>query len=933
MALHPLRTFQKNRKFWMAAILLVCMITFVLCTGLQGGDFADWLMRFFRSSGPEAVQIANRKVTVRELEDLKRRRETANDYMTRAAQMIVAQLRSRIEGAGREPNEEKRRLEIQQAQLIQTQLLDKLSRPRYFRGGTGLEGLLDFLVWREQADRLNIRLTDDAVVDLVAWELRSGGQAGQYTGWGAEMSREIQRRMFKSYREILEALSEEFRVLLAQLVLEESTARVTNVAHFLQSQGRQVEPDLRTRNPTAPAQFYDLYKQKRSPAEIAVLAVPVEDFLGKDPTPEQRQQFYDRYKLKKYDPTKEEPGFLLPERVEIQWVSADPKSAAFTAPARAVTALLQRPAFLYDPMQPLALAAISYAAHQPAWDKRMQDKYAEDLQKPKVRQDHRIPGWLDSLWLPLLYREGLKKAEREDVAAVKPGSLTLRQDMAAAKAALVGSGAAGPQFGVTALAGYQFRVSYRQAKELAPVLRAERQKRAPVYATLVLSGTMSPFTLLGMADIASQIPQSMPLAGPVGKEYREKFEERQARDWAQTIMQDVRAKLEGPAVAGHKGAFEDALTNLQQKYGRLLTIDGTGQPRSPFDIGTDPGMVPLRKSYEKWYDRINLAEGRGGTPGALKADDFPRLFFSLEKFGVGNAQDYQAKPWPPVIQTKPHRLDIFLKGEEAAQSRTIDFFEQADRAFMFWKHGSRGKRADANEPQGLANPEIRRVVDHAWKVEKAREGMEGRLRELITRDLLPAAKKSGGELRAAFRKLTQASDKDKAPVILRGVAPWTEKTVRNEVQGYDITFYEPYEVPHGTFLYPREDTTKQILALRDMAKPLESGDPKIDHLNQELFKQTQETGRVVQVLTNSPKTVFYVVALVLPPQENPYRFFDAYRKAVGPTAGRLPPDFLIEQAYQEFAGDYRQALMVQLRALTKLGQPTKEASTQFPDAK
>ena len=50
MAFHPLRTFQKNRRFWMAAILLMCMATFVLCTGIQGGgDFGSGYAHQHRS--------------------------------------------------------------------------------------------------------------------------------------------------------------------------------------------------------------------------------------------------------------------------------------------------------------------------------------------------------------------------------------------------------------------------------------------------------------------------------------------------------------------------------------------------------------------------------------------------------------------------------------------------------------------------------------------------------------------------------------------------------------------------------------------------------------------------------------------------------------------------------------------------------------------
>jgi len=343
-------------------------------------------------------------------------------------------------------------------------------------------------------------------------------------------------------------------------------------------------------------------------------------------------------------------------------------------------------------------------------------------------------------------------------------------------------------------------------------------------------------------------------------------------------------------------------------------------------------MAPLKKSYEKVFNTINLNEGRAGTAGRLRAEDFPSLFFSLEKFGVGNSPDYQPKPWPPVIAVKPDRLQLLMRGERDPQARQQDLFEMADQAFMFWKVGS-GK-GDTGVAQGLDNKEVRKLVVRFWKLEKAREGMEAQLRKLIATSLVPAAKKqNGAALRAEFRK--QALARDQTPEVLPDVAPLRERTVKNESLGHEITYYQPYEVPHGKFLYPQEDTTKQILALREPQGPLTSGDGKIDALNKELFEETSATGRPLQVLTNSPKTVFYVVALVAPPQDRDFRFFDAYRKAVGMGQGQgaIPRDFLIEQAYQEMARDFHRALIGQLRELVHLRPASDEAKKQFPENK
>src|SRR5262249_9223707 len=61
MAFNPFTSFRKYQKFWMAAILLVCMATFVLCTGV-GGDFGDRLLRLFSGGGRGAARLYSRNI-------------------------------------------------------------------------------------------------------------------------------------------------------------------------------------------------------------------------------------------------------------------------------------------------------------------------------------------------------------------------------------------------------------------------------------------------------------------------------------------------------------------------------------------------------------------------------------------------------------------------------------------------------------------------------------------------------------------------------------------------------------------------------------------------------------------------------------------------------------------------------------------------------
>ena len=71
MAFNPFTAFQKNKKFWMAAVLLITMVTFIFCAGnaaderlvdmlqaLTSFAFVDELARRGRSPDDAAGQVS-----------------------------------------------------------------------------------------------------------------------------------------------------------------------------------------------------------------------------------------------------------------------------------------------------------------------------------------------------------------------------------------------------------------------------------------------------------------------------------------------------------------------------------------------------------------------------------------------------------------------------------------------------------------------------------------------------------------------------------------------------------------------------------------------------------------------------------------------------------------------------------------------------------
>jgi hypothetical protein len=943
-----MRTFQKNRKFWMATILLVCMVTFVLCTGFQGGDFGDWLMRLIgRRGGDEVTSIDGRTITTRDLEELKAQREIANDYMRKATDLVIREVKLRSEEAGKGKMDKARTDMLRRTAALQRLLADKLARPRYFSGGTKLDDLLDFIIWRNQADRLGVRLTDDAVRDLVADELYSSHpELQRITRWGPEAATYVQREVRGSfyqanYRLIVQALTDEFRVRLARRALEQSPMPVFEpvAANKATTPGEFFEAAPETRMPVTLEQMYDYYRKNRNAATVALIPVRVEnpDVLAKIPAPTEAdlKVLFDKHRTRKFNPAEEEPGFQQPEQVQVRWVTADAKSKFYTQAARTLTTLQAFPPVLYNPVQPLPVAAASYAAHSADWEARLLKTY--QLMRFRNPEKYEIGGLATPYFALPLY-QGMLKPKAETAAGLLAAS-------------------AAPANGYAAFASYQAAAYIPQARELEPLLQHERDRRWPVGSTMVLSGAASPFLALGMQYAAAEVPQFLrdgkqyqagdyrtappyrrpgftedyagqplylPLLGPVRKEMRTVIENNLAIGWARDTMREVRSRLD--AKAGGP-ALTSELNKLGRQLGKAITVGGTEDYRSPYNIADDAGMAPLKASYDKYFERVNIEGGLSGTAGVLGPDDFNQLFFGGQPFAVGNTALFTPRPWPPTLTRQLNQLEALLQGR-GPQQKTVNLWDDPDvQPFLFWRTGTR----PSAPPEQLA--EVRRDVEHAWKVGKARDAILPRLKE-VTDALVKVEKEPHPDLWAAVRQQAQKQGEERA-LMLQNIAPLVEeqKPAGDISLKQMITVYVPYELPRGTIHYPRPDTAKNLLALRELKEPLKTGDKALDELNKSLFEQTKASGNFIQVMTNQPRTVYYVAVLMRPPTAVDPNVVDTrflYALQHGISAFQpVPNDLFVQQCQNAFARDYRRELMAQLRQEAKMTAPSADAKKRF----
>src|SRR5262249_21981129 len=142
-------------------------------------------------------------------------------------------------------------------------------------------------------------------------------------------------------------------------------------------------------------------------------------------------------------------------------------------------------------------------------------------------------------------------------------------------------------------------------------------------------------------------------------------------------------------------------------------------------------------------------------------DDFDRLFFGAEPFGVGNILPFDPKPWPPTVTAKPSQIDILMKGR-SLRPETVNLFDTAEQGFLFWREGAR----QSHTPESL--DEVRTKVEHAWRLEKARELMGPKVKA-VADQLVKAQKAPDYDPWLAARDAAKA---EKEPLtILRNVAP------------------------------------------------------------------------------------------------------------------------------------------------------------------
>jgi hypothetical protein len=489
-------------------------------------------------------------------------------------------------------------------------------RDWYFGGSDKVDDLLDFALWQRQADRLGIQLNDDAVRAEVVAEAAGAEVFEPKVPFDAdrgvvEFLQTQPASLRLTPKDLMDALREEFRVVMAQAVLLGSEP---GVRMYRLALGATSSPALAT-----PDEFFDYFRQQRTTLRVKFLTVPVASYLDRvkdQPGEAELRTRFDRYKDQEPTAFSRDPGFKEPRRFVVEYVYASPKDAYYRDLGRAK---------LY------AWAAATVGAASPLGALA---QAAGDPLRQEYEQDQRAA---DAAWFYSPRDSALDLADRVKklhyTSVMKPGPIT-------ALAGSVLTPAASPWVALSNLYG--------------AATFEEVRTSATFTFTQLLAGS-NPQALFGNAALAAAALPPQPSFELMRPQILATVLERTSEEELRKNMNKVReelAKFRGRANAGKEYVAKAAKEHHLKHHAmpEPMTQDAIVEAvkRKKKDVGLAPLRDALSKSerldrveqFVNWIANVSMGQQRSGT-----YDPIP--FTSREgdrtEFVVWRSQDLPAR--------------------------------------------------------------------------------------------------------------------------------------------------------------------------------------------------------------------------------------------------------------------------------------------------
>lgn len=685
MAFNPFSSFRRYQKTIFATMAIVCMLLFVLSSGVGGTDllhqFTEWFSRGSGGKGDAAASIDGKKIGSDVVGSVMQHRKLADTYMLVVTDQAQRQVFDNVRRQREEADPELQKIidqysvvealkqqfpaqylisdiarlqqQLRQVRLTitlgnpankekQTAIIDTLQtlmdreqlrlRKAIVQGREGFFGgmldktddTLDFMLWKNQADKLGIHMTKKDLENAI-------GNETMYQKLPPETSKAVDQFLREKFRgfsldSLNAALTDEFRVRAAKTALL----------------GEPIYTKTAPPVTATPDELFDWYKDVRSTVRTGLIEVPVAKFVDKvteKPTDDQLKDLFNKYKNDEYNPASERPGFKEPRKVKVDWIALPSDSPYYAkvsemAPVFAAIGEFGTPAISGDGSLAFGFSAL-LAAKQAAVDLPYDDLYREYLQY--------WPSWTSPIAFGV--RSGV-----HDSSVLRPENIAILVGTAAAS----GATDAGPFTAPLALEG-------------RAIVR-ENLDRAVIGSSVILAAALDPAPLGidAMAIMSELIPK--PLAEPVirgilAARHRERLIDGLMKSDREWFAAELAKRTKDQNRVNIEAFINDFIHTRQLQRG------GTAEAVDRFVLADDPGLAEFRAAFQK-----------------VRKDPIGMQFAS-------ELMDQQSQAKPELFQ--PLMLN----------ARPI--------TYLHW-------RTEDREPRALSFDQAKPKVEAAWRFEKAR---------------------------------------------------------------------------------------------------------------------------------------------------------------------------------------------------------------------
>ena len=827
MAFHPFKHFRKHQKVYLAGLTIMTMIIFVFSFG--AADPIQSALRWIGMTrhGDKVLDLYGKTIYTDDLDRLRMRRQLASEFLlygivyATPLDSVLNEISKKTQRKGAADNfnnpvqrafqqwnslrfmmmmtppegreqaiqktlenvlsefktpevqkdqEQARQIDaIAQAVAFQGWFLNP-NKPRdefYFGGTPRIEDLLDFLVWKQQADKLGITLTPADVCREVnrAW----GGEDFLAPEGKLEANEHVRRffsssnRIHKSLttRDLLTALTDEYRVALAK---EAVLGFGSGVRFFRQS----VDDIHHSPSAATPDEFLKYFQQQRTTVAVNMLPIPVENFVAKvtaKPAEANLRNLYERYKDDEPSPTRRQPGFKEPRRIQVQSFSYKPTGPFARKLASKATELL--PVLRATaPAAPFAAGGgLAWSANLGILDlstgldpalRKLYEDYRREESERVLKYDGRDNDFTGR------FGQGVDLNNRPAAAAQAP-------------AALLGQLLGNAGTGATLLAA---PVSWQATNELY------ERATLTAFASTVLAGASS--SPLAAATLPTRYVHSVQPFDAVRDKMVDRFEMDLARNVMQSNIRTVQTELDKLLASHNQEKLNEYLKKAVADYGlENFHAMTTAQTRQEILDKPDTTLKELQTAYEQSTDNPFRMMGMGMDQ--RRPDFADALFHPVE-----------SRPIPGI----PLRSWQFTA-------------RSGDEVWVFWRSEDKPAHVRPFET-------VRTEVEKAWYFEQARKLARDEARrideELRKQHLNPSD---------AVKFLRE--QKQGEVFELTNVAHLVSPIFNLPGHKFTPNDYKPYQPPKDRIPYPPTDLVDQLLKLKEPGQSEVLADQPVKH--------------------------------------------------------------------------------------------------------